>query len=83
MKVVETVDATGTLADYTAQIGSGPIIVTTHGRPVAALVPLENSDLESVALGNNPQFLELIERSRTRVRDEGGISAEELRRRLG
>jgi antitoxin (DNA-binding transcriptional repressor) of toxin-antitoxin stability system len=83
MKVVETVDATGTLADYTAQIGNGPIIVTSQGRPVAALVPLENSDLESVALGSNPQFLELIERSRARVRDEGGISAEELRRRLG
>ena len=79
MRVVEIVDATDTLADYTAQIESGPLIVTNHGRPVAALVPIENADLETAALSTNPQFLELIDRSRTRVRAEGGISDEEMR----
>lgn len=82
MKVVETSDANGTLADYTAQIGSGPVIVTSQGRPVAALVPIENADLETAALSTNPQFLDLIERSRARVRAEGSISAEEMRRRF-
>ena len=67
MRVVEIVDATDTLADYTAQIESGPLIVTNHGRPVAALVPIENADLETAALSTNPQFLELIERSRACV----------------
>jgi antitoxin (DNA-binding transcriptional repressor) of toxin-antitoxin stability system len=76
-------DATATLAEDAEGIGSGPVIVTDQGQPVAALVPIENADLETVALSTNRQFIELIERSRARVRAEGGISSEEIRRRLG
>ena len=81
MKVVEKADATRSLADYAGEIDSGPVVVTNQGRPVAALVPIENADLETVALSTNRQFLELIERSRARVQAEGGISSEEIRRR--
>ncbi len=83
MKVVEKTDATDTLAQYAANIESGPIIVTSQGRPIAALVPIENADLETVSLGTNRSFLELIERSRARVKAEGGVSSEEIRRRFG
>lgn len=82
MKVIERADATGSLADYTAEIDKGAVIVTNQGQPVAALVPIENADLETVALSTNRQFLDLIERSRARARVEGGISSEEMRRRF-
>jgi prevent-host-death family protein len=82
MKVVEKSDATRTLADYTAEIASGPVIVTSEGKPVAALVPIENADLETVELSTNRQFLDLIERSRARVRAKGGVSSEEIRGRF-
>ena len=82
MKTVEKQDATRSLADYTADIQSGPVVVTDHGRPVAALVPIENADLETVALSTNRQFLDLIERSRSRVQAEGGVSSEEMRKRF-
>jgi len=82
MKIIEKSDATGTLAEYAAEIESGPVIVTSHGQPVAALVAIENADLETVALSTNRQFIELIERSRARARAEGGISSEEMRRRF-
>lgn len=82
MKVVEKADATATLAEYTAEIASGAVIVTNEGRPVAALVPIENADLETVSLSTNREFLELIERSRARVRANGGISSEEMRGRF-
>ena len=82
MKVIEKANATATLAEYTAEIASGAVIVTSEGRPVAALVPIENADLETVSLSTNREFLELIERSRTRTRAEGGISNEEMRRRF-
>jgi antitoxin (DNA-binding transcriptional repressor) of toxin-antitoxin stability system len=82
MKIIEKVNATGTLAEYAAEIESGPVIVTNHGQPVAALVPIENADLETVALSTNRQFIDLIERSRARVRAEGGLSSEEMRRRF-
>jgi len=83
MKVIEKADATATLAEYAAEIESGPVIVTSEGRPVAALVPIENTDLETVSLSTNRDFLELIERSRARVQADGGIPSEEMRRRFG
>jgi len=82
MKIIEKVDATESLAEYAAGIRSGPVVVTDHGQPVAALVPLENADLETVALSTNRQFIDLIERSRARLRAEGGLSSEEMRRRF-
>jgi antitoxin (DNA-binding transcriptional repressor) of toxin-antitoxin stability system len=82
MKVVEKGDATATLGEYAGDIDSGPVIVTNHGRPVAALVAIENADMETVALSTNRQFLDLIERSRARARAEGGISSAEMRRRF-
>ncbi len=82
MKVIEKADATATLAEYAGEIGSGPLIVTSQGRPVAALVPIENADLETVSLSTNPQFIDLLERSRASVRTEGGIPSEEMRRRF-
>jgi len=82
MKVIEKADATATLAEYTAEIASGAVIVTNEGRPVAALVPIENADLETVSLSTNPKFLELIERSRAQVRVDGGVSGENMRGRF-
>jgi antitoxin (DNA-binding transcriptional repressor) of toxin-antitoxin stability system len=82
MKTIERSDATGTLADYAKGVGEGPLILTDQGRPVAALVSIDNADLETVSLSSNPQFIELIERSRACVQSEGGVPSEEMRRRL-
>jgi len=82
MKVVEREKATKTLAAYAAEVGKDPVVVTDRGKPVAVLVAIENADLETVALSTNRQFLALIERSRARVRAEGEISSEEMRRRF-
>jgi antitoxin (DNA-binding transcriptional repressor) of toxin-antitoxin stability system len=82
MKVVDKHEATRTLGDYASEIQGGAVIVTDHGQPVAALVPIENADLETVSLSTNRHFLDLIERSRSRVKDEGGVSGDEMRRRF-
>jgi prevent-host-death family protein len=83
MKLLELAAATAPLAEYVEGVDQEPIILTVDGRPVAALVAIEDADLESVTLGTNPQFLALLERSRTRQKAEGGISSAEMRRRLG
>jgi len=57
--------------------------VVKHGKPFAAVVPIRNADEETVALSTNRKFLKIIDRSRSRLKKEGGISASELRRRLG
>lgn len=83
MKTLEVAQATAPLADYARDMNNEPLILTMNGTPVAALIPLENADIETVTLSTHPEFLALIERSRTRQKTEGGISSEEMRRRLG
>lgn len=83
MKMLEIAEATAPLAEYAQQVREEIIILTVRGRAVAALVPVENADLETVTLSTHPQFLSLIERSRVRQKAEGGISSAEMRRRLG
>lgn len=82
VKKVEVTDATESLATYVRKADAGPVVVTEAGRPVAALILLENTDLETVALSTDPEFLEIIQRSRTRHAQERGLSSAEMRRRL-
>ncbi len=77
------VKATAPLVEYVRDISIEPVILTVNGKPVAALVSIENADLETVTLSTHSQFLALIERSRARQKAEGGISSAEMRRRLG
>jgi antitoxin (DNA-binding transcriptional repressor) of toxin-antitoxin stability system len=83
MKTVEVAQATAPLAEYARDMKNEPLILTVGGKPIAALVPIENADLETVTLSTDPQFLALIERSRGRQKTRGGISSAEIRRRLG
>ena len=83
MKIIEIAEAKAPLAEYVRGIAEEPVIVANNGKPVAALVAVENADLETVSLSTNPDFLAIIERSRVRQQAEGGISSKEIRRRLG
>ena len=83
MRALGIKQATAPLAEYVRTVGDGTVIVSEKGKPVAALVSLENADWETVRLSNHPKFLALIQRSRARQTKEGGISSNELRRRLG
>ena len=82
MKTIEFAAATESLASYAREAKDEPLLVTENGTPTAVLLPLENSDVESVSLSTNKAFIALIERSRARARIEGGISPGEMRRRL-
>jgi hypothetical protein len=84
MKTVDIAQAAALLADFARNTSHEPTIVTAGGNPVAAVFPLDDTtDLESLSLGMNRQFQAMIEKSRTRQAAEGGISSEEMRRRLG
>jgi prevent-host-death family protein len=81
-RTVELADATQSLVEYAQQVDDGVIIVTSNGRPIAAVVALPNTDAETVAFSQNPQFLAIIERSRARQTCEGGISSADMRGRF-
>ena len=56
MKILERARATGSLAKYARDLNKEPVILTVGGKPVAALVPIENADLETVTLSTIPSF---------------------------
>jgi prevent-host-death family protein len=82
MKTVEMADAVSPLAEYAAKASAETVVVTRRGRPVAALVSVDGTDMETLSLATNPDFLAIIERSRARSPAGSGISTEEMRRRL-
>ena len=82
MRTLEITEAQSSLAEFTKKARKEPVIVTSKGKPIALLVGIRNADRETVSLSNNPKFLALIERSRLRHEAEGGLSTEEMRRRL-
>jgi hypothetical protein len=47
------------------------------------VVPTDDADIEDMLLSLNPKFQSILERSQQRLESEGGISSEEVRKRLG
>ena len=83
MKTLEMDQATEPLAECARRVKKSPVLLTSHGKPVAALVSIGNADAETVTLSTNDCFLALIKRSRARHKAEGGLPAAEMRKRLG
>ena len=80
MKIASIAEAKAKLSDYVERCRHEPIVVTRHGHPRAALVPLESDDdLERYLLSRNPKFLELIGRSER----SGRVSIDEAEGLLG
>jgi prevent-host-death family protein len=82
MKTVDVEEANETLSMYARKVRREPLVVTRRGKPVLALMPLNDVDRESLAVSTNPKFIALMERSRARCKPGSGISTEEMRRRL-
>jgi antitoxin (DNA-binding transcriptional repressor) of toxin-antitoxin stability system len=59
------------------------VILTRDGQTVAAIVPTNEHDVESLLLSINPQFQAILERSQQRLESDGGVSTAEVRKRLG
>lgn len=83
MKKIELTKASAPLSEYALESEKDPIVVVRRGKPFAAVVPLRNVDAETVALSTNRKFLGIIEKSRARLKKQGGLSSKEMRRRLG
>jgi prevent-host-death family protein len=83
MKTIEMAEATASLRDYARAARRETLVVTVKGKPVAALTPIgPHTDLENLAVSNDPQFRALIERSRRRYPAGSGLTTAEVRRKL-
>ena len=67
-----------TLPDSVTQMGEEPLALLEKGRPVAVLLPVGNSDLETISLSLNPKFQKILHESEKSYYLEGGMSHEEV-----
>jgi hypothetical protein len=65
------------------QTGAELLFLTKNGHAVGVVVPVTDDDVESMLLGVNPQFQQILERSQQRLDTEGGLSSADVRQRLG
>jgi antitoxin (DNA-binding transcriptional repressor) of toxin-antitoxin stability system len=83
MRTVEISEAADSLRKYGRGKRGETWVLMRRGRPVAAVVPLDDEDYFSMRLANDPRFIALIERSRASYKATGGISLAEMRRKYG
>jgi len=81
MRKVEISEAEAPWAEYVQD--REPIVLTRDGQPVAAVVPIEDIDLETLMVSMNPNFIDIIQRSRQSQKEHGRIFLEEVRQELG
>jgi hypothetical protein len=74
-------DCAAPLADYVRRLGREPMIAAFESKPVAFLVAI--ADIERVSLSSNPQFLDIIDRSRQQQKAGKVASSDEVRKKLG
>jgi PHD/YefM family antitoxin component YafN of YafNO toxin-antitoxin module len=83
MKKLELERANDALANYVQEIGQETLVLMRNGQPVAILMPLTDTDLETIALSTNPEFLAILEASRESLKTKGGTPIEVVKQRLG
>ncbi|MBC6421425.1 MAG: hypothetical protein GDA38_07590 [Hormoscilla sp. SP12CHS1] len=81
MRKVEISEAEAPWAEYVQD--REPIVLTRDGQPVAAVVPIQGIDLETLMVSVNPNFIDIIQRSRQSQKEHGRIFLEDVRQELG
>jgi hypothetical protein len=82
MKSMDLADVAA-LAPHLQNEAQEPLFLTKDGHTVAAVVPADDDDVESLLLSINPKFQTILERSQQRLEAEGGLSSDQVREQLG
>ncbi len=83
MKAIELKGARRRLSAYAKMAYQAPLLLTSAGKPYVVMARAAGADLEDLAVGSNPAFRAIMERSEARYHAEGGLSTDEVRSRLG
>lgn len=82
MKTIDLAD----VAALTLHVASGTrdhVFVTKDDAAIAAVIPVSGEDAEQLLLSLSPQFQGILEKSERGLHEEGGLNADEGRKRLG
>ncbi len=59
------------------------VVLRHNGKVAFGLVRLDEGDLEAIGLSQNPDFMAMLDKARARYDARGGLSLDEVKRRLG
>jgi len=79
MKTIELSTAAKSLSEYAKEFEEGIVILTSHKRPVAAVISLVDTDRESLSLSMNPEFINIIEKAREEFKSGKVVSLDEMK----
>ncbi len=82
MKRIELTTANKPLSEYAKEFDDEVIVLTSHHKPVAAIISLKDIDAETAALSTNPEFMRIIERARAEIAQGKSLSLEELEQQI-
>ena len=82
MKTLELSTASKPLAEYANELDGEILVVVSNNTPVAALVSLQDVDLESLSLSTNPDFYEIIAHSRQEFTMGKTVSLDDMKREI-
>jgi prevent-host-death family protein len=83
MKTASVTDVKARFSAYLKESQEGPVVVTSHGKPVAVLLAVRDDDeLERLMMAHSPRLREILEAGRQQIREGGGIPHEEFWREV-
>lgn len=83
MRTIEIDGQVSPLASCAEEAQREPVVLTRDGVPFAVMLPVPNTDRETISLSTDPKFLAVIERSRESHRLHGGTASADVRSLLG
>ncbi len=83
MKIASVANIKARLSAYLNESKEGPVVVTRNGKAIAVLLAVTDDDeLERLVLAHSPKFQALLEKSRRRIEETGGIPHEQFWREV-
>lgn len=83
MKIASVAEVKAQFSAYLKESEQGLVIVTRNGRPVAALVAVQDDEeLERLVLAHSARLRAILETSRQQIREGQGIGHEEFWREM-
>jgi prevent-host-death family protein len=77
VKVATQADVAAHFSEYVKAAKTGPVVVTSKGKPVAVLLGSRTEeDVERLLMGHSPRLQAILEAARKRFRDGRGIPHE-------
>ena len=83
MKIASVADIKARLSAYLKESEQGPVVVTSNGKAVAVLLAvMDDDELERLVLAHSPKFQAMLDKSRRRIEETGGIPHEQFWREV-